>query len=38
MDFITHGYDSLRDDHGVKIVHDSGIARHRPALERDRGL
>ena len=25
MDFITHGYDSLRDDHGVKIVHDSAV-------------
>jgi sulfide dehydrogenase [flavocytochrome c] flavoprotein subunit len=25
MDFITHGYDSLRDDHGVKVVHDSAV-------------
>ena len=25
MDLITHGYDSLRDDHGVKVVHDSAV-------------
>ena len=25
MDFITHGYDSLRDDLGVKIVHDNAV-------------
>ncbi len=25
MDFITHGYDALRDKYGVKIVHDSAV-------------
>lgn len=25
MDFITHGYDALRDAHGVNIVHDSAV-------------
>ncbi len=25
MDFITHGYDALRDKYGVKVVHDSAV-------------
>jgi len=25
MDFITHGYDVLRDKYGVKVVHDSAV-------------
>ena len=25
MDFITHNYTALHDDHGVKIVHDSAV-------------
>jgi hypothetical protein len=27
MDFITHGYDALRDKYGVKVVHDSAVGR-----------
>ena len=23
MDFITHGYNALRNEHGVKVIHDS---------------
>jgi sulfide dehydrogenase [flavocytochrome c] flavoprotein subunit len=25
MDFITHGYDALREKYGVKVVHDSAV-------------
>ncbi len=25
MDFITHDYKALRDDHGVRVVHDSAV-------------
>jgi sulfide dehydrogenase [flavocytochrome c] flavoprotein subunit len=25
MDFITHDYEALRDDYGVKVVHDSAV-------------
>ncbi|MDH3274058.1 MAG: NAD(P)/FAD-dependent oxidoreductase [Gammaproteobacteria bacterium] len=25
MDFITHDYKALRDEHGVKVVHDSAV-------------
>ncbi len=26
MDFITHGYDALREKHGVNVIHDSATA------------
>ena len=29
MDFITHDYSALRDDFGVKVVHDNAVDCHR---------